>query len=60
MLFVWYPDDRSDLQKVDEETNLIEDWGSIKDQLKAKNMHVYISDSNILEIIKLYLIDQFI
>ena len=36
MLFVWYPDDRSDLQKVDEETNLIEDWASIKDQLKAK------------------------
>ena len=36
MLFLWYPDDRSDLQKVDEETNLIEDWASIKDQLKAK------------------------
>ena len=36
MLFFWYPDDRSDLQKVDEETNLMEDWGSIKDQLKAK------------------------
>ena len=36
MLFFWYPDDRSDLQKVDEETNLLEDWGSIKDQLKAK------------------------
>ena len=36
MLFVWYPDDRKDLQIVDEETNLIEDWGSIKDQLKTK------------------------
>ena len=36
MLFFWYPDDRSDLQKVDEETNLMEDWGSIKDQLKTK------------------------
>ena len=30
MLFVWYPDDRSDLQKVDEETNLMEDWVVLK------------------------------
>ena len=36
MLFLWYPHERSDLKLADEETNLIEDWSNIKDQLKAE------------------------
>jgi hypothetical protein len=34
MLFMWYPHERSDLKIVDEETNLIEDWKPIQEQLK--------------------------
>ena len=38
MLFVWYPNEKSDMKLLDEETNIITDgdWDSIKDQLKSK------------------------
>ena len=36
MLLVWYPNEKSDMKLVDEETNIDGDWDSIKDQLKSK------------------------
>ena len=33
MLFVWYPHERSDLKMIDEETNMINDWKPIIQQL---------------------------
>ena len=35
MLFVWYPHERSDLQKVDEETNIIDDLEVVKKELQS-------------------------
>lgn len=34
-LFLWYPSERSDMKLADEETNMIDDWSTIKDKLKA-------------------------
>ena len=35
-LFIWYPSEKSDLKMIDEETNLIEDLSSVKEQLKRE------------------------
>ena len=43
MLFTWYPKERSDMKLIDEETNLIDDWSKIKEQLKqSKHASLYI------------------
>ena len=39
MLFLWYPKDRSDVKLIDEESNLIDDWSKINEQLK-QTQHV--------------------
>jgi hypothetical protein len=38
MVFMFYPNERSDLKLIDEETNLIDDWDEIKKKLK-KDKH---------------------
>ena len=35
MLFVWYPNEKSDLKTIDEETNIIDDLEVIKKELKS-------------------------
>jgi hypothetical protein len=43
MLFLWYPKERSDLKLVDEESNIIEDWTAIKQQLQqSKHACLYL------------------
>ena len=43
MLFTWYPKERSDLRLIDEESNVIDDWGPIKEDLKkSKHACLYI------------------
>ena len=43
MLFTWYPKERSDMKLIDEETNFIDDWSKIKEQLKqSKYASLYI------------------
>ena len=35
MLFVWYPNEKSDLKIIDEETNIIDDLKIVKKELKS-------------------------
>ena len=35
MVFMWFPDVKSDLKIVDEETNVIEDLEDVNEQLKS-------------------------
>ena len=43
MLFIWYPKERSDMRQIDEETNLIDDWKPvIEDLKKSKHACLYI------------------
>ena len=43
MLFIWYPKERSDMRQIDEETNLIDDWKPvIEDLKKTKHACLYI------------------
>ena len=43
MLFCWYPHEKSDMKLIDEETNLIDNWQSVKDDLKkSKHTCLYI------------------
>ena len=35
MLFVWYPNEKSDLKTIDEETNIIDDLEVVKKELKS-------------------------
>ena len=35
MLFVWYPNEKSDLKTIDEETNIIDDLEFVKKELKS-------------------------
>lgn len=42
-LFLWYPNERSDMKMIDEETNMISDWGEIKAELKkSKHACLYV------------------
>ena len=44
MLFIFFPNHRSDLTILDQETNLIDDWSVIKHKLsKSKYKFLYIS-----------------
>ena len=43
MLFIWYPKERSDIKQINEETNLIDDWKPvIEDLKKTKHACLYI------------------
>ena len=35
MLFVWYPNEKSDLKTIDEETNIIDDLEVVRKELKS-------------------------